>query len=773
MSDEKPAKPAKAKKAKSVKEPKPKKIKKAPGFYKKALSQKQLEKRYLKFIEVPTDKAFISSCYEKKTEVKPAKGKKPELSAERGSPPEETYEILRIRTDLDVKEVKRLNQLKNFIKRNRKSSVNVLPLGIAAIVAAGIAVFVLFFMDPLLEKALETGLEMIFEAKVDADNFKLSIIKFEIAMTGLTIADRDSPMKNLVQFSRMDIRLKPQAVLRGKVYIEEIRADALRFGTARTVSGALPAKPPKEKPPKEDKPIPPLVDLANFDAMALLNQEFEKLQTPKLYDAAAAFYTTTYDKYKGQAELVQTRSKELIARGNEVLEEAKQFSNINLGNIKDINELNRIRTQIQGFIAELNTTTDTVKSTVDEAQGIITGIEGDVRSAEQMVRNAQASIGADLAHLKSYLDLSSGAAMEVVEPVIMNLLTDSALVYLDYGNRALEILEKVKEIQAMIPKSDKPVKAKKEKFKGRDVAFPTSSYPQFFLGELATDVFTPGNWHWGFDLKGVSSDPDLSNAPTSLALSLEETGDGLNRTASFNGAADFRSKAAERFNANINAGGFPVNMRAGGLSKIGVGGFSGNADFRFSLTGMAGGSFTGTGGAALAHSRIIDPSNTIAKAISDAMTEVEALDLGIKYEHNVSASDHFSINTNIGNIVMEALKKAAQQYIKKAEEELEKALRAKIDQYIDGRFVSKEELDMVFAAVKGDKSAMDGIRNNLNNKKDELENKLKSAANEAINQAKDEAKEQAQQAIEDLRQGKTPSIQAPTAPSLPSLPFKR
>jgi uncharacterized protein YbjQ (UPF0145 family) len=152
------------------------------------------------------------------------------------------------------------------------------------------------------------------------------------------------------------------------------------------------------------------------------------------------------------------------------------------------------------------------------------------------------------------------------------------------------------------------------------------------------------------------------------------------------------------------------------------------------------------------------------------MTEVEALDLGIRYEHNVSDRDHFSVSTNIGNIVMDALKKIAQQYIKKAEEELEKALRAKIEEYIDGRFVSKEELDMVFAAVKGDRAALDGIRNNLNDRKAEFENKIKSAGEEAANQLKEEAKEQGQQAVKDLLEGKTPSIQAP---SIPSNPFRR
>jgi uncharacterized protein (TIGR03545 family) len=726
-------KPAIEKKAGAEKTPKPVKIKKAPSFYKKTLTEKKLAGRYVKHLEQKADKDFIRSCYE------------------------EREGLFYIRANLTEKDVKRLKALQKDIKANRKSTVNFLPLGITAAAVAALAVFFAFFANPLLERALETGLEAVFEARVDADNFRLSVIKFEAAMDGLTIANRDSPMKNLFQFSRMAIRLKPQAILRGKVYIEEIRADAIRFGTDRTVSGALPDKPPKEKPARERADTPPLVDLRNFDAMALLNQEFDKLKTPGIYDEAIGAYDTAAEKWKGQADGARQKAAELTDQARPLL-----ALNINDYRSFDRETVEKARTAIE----QITTLVRSVEEAADQVNGMVSGIQADINTASGLVRDAGSAVNADLAHLRSYLDLGSGAAMEVLEPVVRDILSDSAETYLDLGLRGLEILEKVKAMQAQQPKTAGAPKEKAVKFTGRDVAFPTRAYPRFYLGTLAADVLTPNDWHWGFDLEGVSSDPDLSDTPATLTLSLEEAGGGLQRTVAFNGLADFRSNAKERFHADFRGDGFPVSL-GGQLSRAGIGGYRGDASFGLAIAGFTDGGFTGGGNISLARSQLRDPSNTLAQAISEAVAEVRSLDLGLTYEHSVSAEDHFSVTTNIGSLVADAMKKVAAQYLRRAEEELEKALRAKIDQYIDGRFVSREELDLVFQAVRGDKSALDGLKNSLNEKRNAFQRQVEDAAKQAV----DEAEEQAKEAARDLLEGNLPS--APSLPNLPGNPFRR
>ncbi|MDR0496471.1 MAG: hypothetical protein LBH42_02530 [Treponema sp.] len=710
---------------------KEKKIKKAPCFYKKQISTEKLEKKYLKYIEVPVDKSFLSSCYEKRDET------------------------LFIRTDLDETEVKRLKELKSAIKKNRKFAVNILPLGVCAAIIAGLVFFFTVLANPLLQKALETGLEAVFEAKVNADRFRISFLKFEIAMNGLTIADRDHPMQNLIQFSKMRIKLKPEAVLRGKVYIEEIRADSIRFGTDRTVSGALPNKPPKDKKPRESTEIPPLVDLQNFDPMALLNQEFDKLRTPKLYDTAIEAYDTTLAKWKGEQQAAMARLAELQARAEPLLRiNANDFRTL------DANTIAQIRTLVE----EINALTSTVQSAQGDVNRMVSGAQDDINMVRALEQSARDAITADFNHLRSFLNPGSGMIAEVLEGIIRSILTDTAETYLAYGERALELLEQVQTLQAKIPRyAPKPPKA--EKFKGRDVVFPTRQYPKFFLGILATDVLTPSAWLWGLDLRSISSDPDLSNLPTTLALALTETGDGLSRNAAFNGQADFRSGARERFNAELSGGGFPVDVSAK-LQQIGIGGFSGGASFKLNANGSTDGSFATGGDISLREASLKNPANTFAQAADEAIRHVRSVDLGVRYEHITTGKDHFSVSTNFGDILKDSLARIVTQYLRQAEEALERALRAKIEQYIDGKFISKEDLDTVFRLLRGDLSAADDLKNTLDRKKAELENRIRATVDDVT----DQARQQTQQAAQDLLHGQTPS-----APSLPTIqnPLRR
>ena len=718
--------------------------KKAPGFYKKSINHEDIEKQYLRYIEHDSDKSFIRSAYT------------------------EQDSFLVIRTDFEKEDIKRLKTLMKAIKKNRKGAINVLPIAVIAILAAGVVYFFTVMLNPLLQNAMETGLESVFEAKVNAANFRMDIFNFSITMDGLTIADRDSPMQNLIQFNKLAIRLKSEAVLRGKIYIEEIRADAIRFATPRTVSGALPGKPPKVQKEKDKIEIPVLVDLQNFDAMALLNREYEKLRTPKLYDDAINAYNAASAKWNGQIDIAKRRYNDLESR-------ARPFLALNINDYRTLDQ--QTIEKIRDTINEINALVNSVQEAGNEVGAMVTGVQQDLQTAVALEQNARNMLTTDLAYLKSFLDLSSGPAVEIVESIIQDILTGTAYTYLAYGERALEVLEKVKEMQAKLPKNDKPVKIKEVKFQGRDVIFPVYQYPQFYMGVLATDVYTPGNWHWNFDLRGVSSDPDLSGTPVNLLLSMDEGGNG--RKAGFKGMADFRTRASQLFNTELSGSGFSVSL-GDQLSAAGIGGYTGNASFTVNLAGFSTAGFSGSGSVSLLQSKLIEPANTLAQAVDEAIRGVSAIDLGVKFE-NAAAGNTFNVNTNIGDLVLTALKNTAARYIKQAEDEIEKILREKISSYVDESIVSKEELDMIFAAVRGDKAAVDLLKNSLDNKKNEFEQRLRAAADEAIRQATEEvqrqveqyaedAQRQGEQAVQDILQGNTPTINLPSAPSLPSIP---
>jgi uncharacterized protein (TIGR03545 family) len=696
---------------------------------KKVISRRVFEKQYAEKIPNPEDRNFFISCFE---------AKDPKMVLRQGLSPDDK---------------RRLKTLYRVIAVNRRFAVKAVPLAALGVIAAALAVFFIFFMNPLLERALERGLEALFEARADVDNFRLDVFRFSAGMDAVTVANRNNPMKNLFQLGRMEFRFNLAAALRGKIYIEEIRADAIRFGTARTVSGALPGRSAVTRGEREKAGAPPLVDLRNFDAMGLLDREFAKLSTPKLYDAAVAAYNETLEKWKGQVENAKNRKDELAER-------ARPLMSLNAGSV---NSVEAVLETVQNVSSLL----DSVEAAANDAAGMVNGLDADIKTALALEREARGAIANDFNHLKSYLDFGNGEAFAALEPSIREILSDTAEQYLDYGLLALQALEKLKASQDSKPKREKPPKT--PAFKGRDVAFPSREYPKFYLGILASD-FTAGGWRTGFDLRGISSNPDLSGVPVTLALSVAEADSSAAREVDFKGSADFRTAAAERFTADVSGKGFPVSLEKE-FVQMGIGGFRGDVNFSLGFSGRPDGEVAGNGSVGINGASIIDPSGTLAEAIDAAVRETDNLLLSIRYVHNPSAKDEFGIDTNIGDLVKRALDRIVRAYAARAMDELERVLREKIDQYIDGKFVSREELDLLFRAARGDLGALDGLKNTLGAKKNELENWAKNAANQAIEGVKDDVKKEATEAIQDLLQGKTPTFQPPSIPSLPKLPF--
>jgi uncharacterized protein (TIGR03545 family) len=679
--------------------------KKVPGVFRKPIEEKRFEKRFLKFLEQPDDKKFFKSCF-----------------VHAGG-------VYTVKDALDDKAFKRFGSLFKVIMKNRGGAVQLLPVIAAALLVAGAVFFVTVLMNPLIERGIESALETAFEARSEVDHFRLSLTRLRVSIGGVTVASRDEPMKNLFHIGRMEFGLNPAALFRGRVYIEEIRADSIAFGTPRTVSGELPEYRRRVKAPKAEVTAPPLVDIKNFDAQALLARELDKLKIPKAYEEAAAAYTTAVEAWKERVESARAQGSELQERAGPVLA-------VNASSLSSPEAITRT-------VADISALLTSIQAARAQVNGIVEGVENDYNRALDLERSARASITGDINYLKSLVDLGSGAAFNALEPSIRAMLSDAALEYIAYGERALEVFEKIK---ALAPRGAEK-EAKAPAFKGRDVAFPSLVYPRFFLG-LVTADFTLHDWNWAFDLKSVSSDPDLPDAimpnqPTALYLALSDASGNSDKSITFIGTADFRSAYPDRFSAELRGSGYPLSIDS--LSSFGFGAFRGLASAVLGFSGRKNGEITGTGTITADQAGIDNPRGTLAEAVDEALRAAGPVDLTLRYEHLVSGKDDFSVSTNIGSLVGDILRRTAERYARAAMADIEKALRDYAASRLEGKFASKEELDLLFDAVKGDRTALVGLESRLDGKRRELEEKLRSAAEEKI----DEARRQAEQAIRD------------------------
>jgi hypothetical protein len=165
---------------------------------------------------------------------------------------------------------------------------------------------------------------------------------------------------------------------------------------------------------------------------------------------------------------------------------------------------------------------------------------------------------------------------------------------------------------------------------------------------------------------------------------------------------------------------------------VGINGFLGESNFSVNMSGHLDGGFTLGGNVDISESRLIDPRGTLAEAVDTAVRQADNVRLGIQYVHHTMQSDEFNITTNIAELIAQALRRTAEIYARRALEEIESALRQRINEYIDGRFISRDQVDALLGMARGDRTAIDQTRAALNTKMEELQHRLTVQAEQAI-----------------------------------------
>jgi uncharacterized protein (TIGR03545 family) len=648
-------------------------------LFAKPIKEARFQKRFLSALEIKKDKEFLDASFEARDGMR------------------------RARADLDAAALQRLNKLAPFIKANA-GAVKGAPLAAAVILAAGLTVFGLFFMNPLLEKGIEAALEGVFGARAELDGLSFQPLRFRLAIDAVRVADAERPMTNLFESGRLELRLNPAALFRGKAYIEEASAASIALGSPRESSGALPgSEAPEAESAKEKPESPPLIDFERFDAKALLEQEKSKLAVTAAYAQSAAAYDEAAARWEGRVE-----------SSNAALQNAQESSkavlSLNISSIRSVD-------QAAKAIGDTKTAISAAAAVGNEAAAVSGGIAKDADALAELSKASRAAFTKDADYLKALVNPKSGAAMAALEPSLRAMLSDKAELYLDYGIKLLDAALKLKA------SGDDKAAGKSEgrlAAQGRTVRYPGSEYAAFRLGLLKSDFSSEGS-SWSVELRELSSEPDLTAEPSALDFSLTRADASSIKTSL---EADLRSSAKSSYTGRADIEQFPIDLGAA-LADAGLDGFTGRASGTVSLAGEKDGGSAGSLSLNVEEPNVARPTGSVGMAISAALKKTGSVTLDAVWE-NASGNERFSFSTNIDAIAEEALRELALGYAKQASAELEKELRAYVAEELEGSLGSKEEFDALFAAAKGDKAASDALKKSLDDKLKELENKAKA-----------------------------------------------
>lgn len=106
-------------------------------------------------------------------------------------------------------------------------------LGVFGGLAAVIILFLIFLFDPLARVGLEKSLSYTLQSEVTIDDFNSDFSDLKVKVSGIQIADKDKLTHNVFQAGSIGFDLAFAALLEKKVMVEDLKVDALAFGSLR------------------------------------------------------------------------------------------------------------------------------------------------------------------------------------------------------------------------------------------------------------------------------------------------------------------------------------------------------------------------------------------------------------------------------------------------------------------------------------------------------------------------------------------------------------
>jgi len=508
--------------------------------------------------------------------------------------------------------------------------------------------FVVFFFDPLLKRALIAGGQAAAGAKVEIGSVRSKWRKGTLEIDRIAVADREAPMKNLVEFSRLVFHLDVSAALRGKGVVREAALDGLRLGTERKTSGALGTPPPSPLTAAIMKQIAPATSAAiAVKSNAAVEVDAAKLQGLKKFDEAKAKTKEIEDRWKGKGEEAKAIEKE----AKEISEQLKSIGGGDI--LKKAQAAGDAQRRIKALIARVDAQKAQAQKDIDEARAL-------VKEADELRKK-------DLNGLLSAAGLPTLDSQDLTKR-LLGAQTASRLA------TALKWLRYAREKAAARKAATPPPAPRRE---GVNIEFPRAhAYPQYLLENARITGTLDGVLGGSLDLKGVldgvTSNPAMYGKPATLLLAGKSGG----TTAELNARLD-QQKDPVGVSLSIDASGLSLAGASLGDGDVGGTLSKGFAAVRGNLY-SAGDEWTGQ--ITVSATQVsLEPKVTLAgpagALVSDALKSLTGFNVRI----GISGKEDdlkLAFSSNIGEAVAAAMRKAVSGQLEAQRKILEGKLEA-------------------------------------------------------------------------------------------------
>ncbi len=211
---------------------------------------------------------------------------------------------------------------------------------------------VVFALEPIAKWAIESEGSKAVGAKVAVDRVDIQLYPTHLALHGLTVANPNEPMRNLIESETVSAQVDSAALLKRQFIADQVLLSGMQMATQRSTPGTLDGSMPPAKP--ESSAGLPTIQLPDASAMlaeeqaiiqaevADIEQGFKALDDKWQSKSQTLPKQQRLDEFKARWEQLKNKNAfERIAGAKQLRDdikaELKQFSGLNRELAEDIN----------------------------------------------------------------------------------------------------------------------------------------------------------------------------------------------------------------------------------------------------------------------------------------------------------------------------------------------------------------------------------------------------------------------------------------------------
>lgn len=605
------------------------------------------------------------------------------------------------------------------------------------IVVALVWAYFFFFFDSHVRRGLEYVGTQANGAEVNIASVRTSFWNASLDINKIQITDGTEPAKNKIQIGQMKWSMLWDALLRGKIAIQEASILEVAIGVPRAKPGfVLPPPPPSESKFEQLKKQALNAAQEEFsknvlgDVASILNGTDPQEQLKNIQSSLKSSAMITELQTSLKTKEAEWRKRiEALPQNKDLQDIQNRIRSVKLDGFSNPADVQKSLQDLNSIYQDANAKYQQITSTAQALNGDVGGFQGSIKSLESQIRQ-------DVSDLESRLKIPKLDAASLSRSIFGQMFLDKVKKVEFYVDKARSYMPPKK---TAAEKAEFQPPTPRERAEGRNYKFGRqNAYPLFWLkrAAISSKAIEGADWSGNLigELKNVTDDPPIIGIPTVASFKGEFPKQGFYDVLGEITIDHTTEKALEKM--KLAVGSYPLNgQRLIDSDEVKLGFDSAQVASTLEAV-LTGGELTietqnkfqrpKAAGEAQGFLSAEAKQPILADILKGALAQIPTVSLNARAAGSWT-SLQFNINSSLGQDLTQAFDKQIKAKIAEAREKLNRFVNERIGE-------EREKLMAEFNKVKGQ---VDALVASKQAEVDKVKDQIETAKNEAIrNQTK-------------------------------------